>query len=515
MFQKINSNLLLKHPLAWNTKILPFLFILILFNLIFFGLGYQDGALNFKRDNYNYQESVVIIFSILLSILVFISWALLYFKNNAFKSFYPKSGVSIFKEWLFILVICTLNLSYIPTYFFAQEKRARDYFTESEFISRCEIITQASIFLDGSYQEGYYITVEDGAGNWKQVRRDSFDFENRKYALESLINKGYTSFSILDDQKDSLNVIKVKKWMIANQQDSIKQVLNQFLKILDSHNLESNISGEEWFQKVYDFPEFTNYYKIGKRINAEDYYIEDYYDEEVIADTTAVQAVIESASSNIEYDPKSFDFKLKNGVKNYYYKYYVNSKHMEDAYDTISRAWTSPTIDFQYLTLFFHIVFGFSFLFFSFRFTSGRSWLISLLTTITLGILIGAVFSLRLEHSTRLSVMIGIILFFIVYFAVIVWKSRTKKISAVILNLGIWHFQFLPILVYYLIIEIMKLTQNYYKVSYDQRNATHFPEIEFLESFVGNFLGINLILSIIFMFILSKSIRKWKGIAES
>lgn len=515
MFQKINSYLLLKHPLAWNTKIFPFLFILLFFNLIFFGLGYQDGALDFNRDNYNYQESVVIIFSILLSILVFISWALMYFKNNAFKSFYPKSGVSIFKEWLFILVICTLNLSYIPTYFFAQEKRARDYFTESEFKSRCEIITQASIFLDGSFQEGYYITIQDGEGKWKQVRRDSFDFENRKYALESLINKGYTSFSILDDQKDSINVIKVKKWMIANQQDSIKQVLNQFLKILDSHNLESNISGEEWFQKVYDFPEFTNYYKIGKRINAEDYYIEDYYDEEVIADSTAMEAVVESTSSHTEYDPKSFDFKVKNGVKNYYYKYYVNSKHMEDAYDTISRAWTSPTIDFQYLTLFFHIAFGFSFLFFSFRVTSGRSWLISLLTTISLGILLGALFSLRLEQITRLSSMAGIILLFLLYYFAILRNKKTKRISTISLNLGIWHFQFLPILVYYLIIEIMKLTQNYYNVSYEMRNATHFPEIEFLESFIGNFLGINLILSLIFMFILSKSIRKWKGIAES
>lgn len=517
MFKKFQSDLLIKNPLIWNTRVIPFTVILLFFNLIFFLVGYNHGMIDFQTRQeyyYDFAEPIVIIFSLLTSLLVFISWALFYFKNNAFKSFYPKNSNSIFKEWLLILLICVLNLAYIPTYFYAKDFRARNYFEKSELQRRCEVITKSSIFLDGAFQEEYYIDVKDEQGEWQRIRRDSFEYNNRKYSLKSLINKGHLSFPIPDYKKDSLNSDQVKKWMVNDQQDSIKNLMADFFKIVNEHKLKSNINAEKWFNLVYDYPEFTDYARIGMKNS-----IEEYYDYETENGVTEVAEYIDSLATyntNKEvYDSLSFNLKFENGYKNLYYKYYINSKSMVYSYDEISRAWTSPTVDFEFVLAFLYVSLGFSLLFFTFKFTFGRSWLIGIITTITLGIILGILFSLRLTTTSRFGIVIVIIIALLTYFIIILKNKQSKKISAIVLNLLVWYLPILLIMIYFLVIEILKVSQGYYDVDYEKRTYENFPLIEDLESLVMPFLSINLIIVIIYMFFISKFIRKWKGIAES
>lgn len=518
MFKKFQSDLLIKNPLIWNTRIIPFTILLLVFNLIFFLVGYNHGIIDFQNQpdyQYNFLEPIVIIFSILTSLLVFISWAIFYFKNNAFKSFYPKSSLSIFKEWLLILVICALNLAYIPSYFYAKDLRARNYFEKSELERRCDIISKSSIFLDGPFIEDHYVNVENENGEWKRVHRDSFDYNNRKYSLKSLINKGYTGFSLNDHKKDSLNINQVKKWMVNNQQDSIKNLMADFFKIINEHEVKSNINTEKWFKLVYDFPEFTNYITVGKREVVKDYYLNDYYDEEIVEVTTPIDSSTIFNSNKTIYDSISFNYQFKNGINYLYYKHYINSKSLENSYVKISRSWTQPSVNSQFIIVYLYISFGISLLFFTFKFTSGRSWLISFIVTIALGIIIGIVFSFRITDSTRYGVIIGIIVTMITYFALILKKSKTKKISSIVLNLLVWYLPILLLMIYFLTIELLKVNQGYYEADFEKRTYENFPLIEDLKSFVIPFLGINLIIIIIYMFFLSKFIRKWKGIAES
>lgn len=518
MFKKFQSDLLIKNPLIWNTRIIPFTILLLVFNLIFFMVGYNHGMIDFQNQqdyHYNFSEPIVVIFSILTSLLVFISWAIFYFKNNAFKSFYPKSGLSIFKEWLLILVICSLNLAYIPTYFYAKDFRARNYFEKSELEGRCDIISKASIFLDGSFLEGYHIDVQDEKGEWKQIYRDSFDYNNRKYSLKSLINKGYTSFSLNDHKKDSLNINQVKKWMVNNQQDSIKKLMSDYFKIINEHELKSNINTEQWFKFVYDYPEFTNYITVGKRQVVEDYYLNDYYDDEVVETAKYIDSsVVYNSHENI-YDTISFDHKFKNGIKYLYYKHYINSKSLENSYDKISRSWIDPSVDYQFIIVYLYISLGISLLFFTFKFTSGRSWLISVITTITLGIILGVLFSFRISTTTRFGIVIAIIIALLAYFTFILKKNETKKTSAIVLNLLVWYSPILLVMIYFLMIEILKINEGYYDVEYEKRTYENFPLIENLESFAMSFHSLNLIITIIYMFFISKFVRKWKGIPES
>jgi hypothetical protein len=518
MFKKFQSDLLIKNPLIWNTRVIPFTILLVVFNLVFFLVGYNHGIIDFQNQqnyHYNFLEPIVIIFSLLTSLLVFISWALFYFKNNAFKSFYPKSSLSIFKEWLLILVICSLNLAYIPTYFYAMDLRARNYFDKTELERRCDIISKSSIFLDGSFQQGYYVDVKDEKGEWKQIRRDSFDYNNRKYSLKSLINKDFTSFPLNDDKKDSLNIDQVKKWMVNNQQDSIKNLMADFFKIINEHEIKANINKEQWFTFVYDYPEFTNYIKVGKRQVVEDYYLNDYYDDEVVEEVTYIDSLAVYNSNENIYDSISFNHKFKNGVKYLDYKHYINFKSLEHSYDKISRSWINPAVDFQFIIVYLYISLGISLLFFTFKFTSGRSWLISVITTIALGIILGVLFSLRISTTGRFGIVIGIIVGLLTYFILILKNRQTKKISAIVLNLLVWYLPILLVMIYFLTIEILKINQGYYDVDYEKRTYENFPLIENLESFAMSFHSLNLTITIIFMFFISKFIRKWKGIPES
>ena len=48
MFKKIQNHLLLKYPLLWNTKFVPMLVIGSVLNIIYFGIGYTNGIIDFS-----------------------------------------------------------------------------------------------------------------------------------------------------------------------------------------------------------------------------------------------------------------------------------------------------------------------------------------------------------------------------------------------------------------------------------------------------------------------------------
>lgn len=119
MFKKTQKYLLLNYPLLWNTKAVPLTCFLIVMHVIFLVIGYIDGALNFNETEQNYNssnEGAIIFFSVLISFLTFVIWLVYYFKNNAFKAFYPKGDFSLFKEWCLILLISFLVSTFALTY---------------------------------------------------------------------------------------------------------------------------------------------------------------------------------------------------------------------------------------------------------------------------------------------------------------------------------------------------------------------------------------------------------------
>ncbi len=267
MFKNFNHKFVYKYPLIWNTKIVPFLLISLVIHILFFTVGYQNAIVHSVQiHNFYNQESnatTINLFAILISVLVSIIWCVLYFRNNGFKAFYPKKNNSLFKEWLLILVFCATTFSYALSAIFGGNVQMRSTMSQKNALERCETISKASMFLQGSFKEGNWV---DSTVNGKIVRieRDSFAFEGRNYALQSLMNKNLESFSFFDDKQDSLMRLHVQRLLKANDKEAIFKIFKNYFAIANEHQLKTNISAKKWMELVYDYPEFTNYKVIGK-----------------------------------------------------------------------------------------------------------------------------------------------------------------------------------------------------------------------------------------------------------
>ena len=511
MFKNIQQKLLLNNPLLWNLKIVPFAIVAIVFHIIFFALGYINGAIDFSSDylkySFDFDNKLILFFSILISIITFIIWIVLYSRNNAFKSFYPKSNFSIFKEWLLILAFCILNISFSATYIYAKDVRVKSYFSEKELNRRMEILSLSSIFIDGSFKEGNSVTVVKN-GQAVLVERDSFDFKNRRYSLKSLINKNVINLGNFTHEQDSLNDLRVKNWMVENKKDSVKWLLDEFMKISKEHGLETNITADQWFSYVYSYPDYTNYKTIGKT-EKEIFYDSAYYQNMAVEEDIAI-------SKNGIDTTRSQKIQIINGQEYVYSKYYVPFNSLENSYGQIARIFNRPQADSDFFMAYIYAALGLSLALFSFKVTSARDWLIAFVSLIIFGIVSG--FITAFAGSEMLFLSIYLLLFFalLAYFTIVLSNKKSKGISAITLNQILWLFPAVVPALYYFTLEISKYNVDYYNYNnYSSTTIRQFPKIEWLEAHFEEMMVANVALVFLFMLVLSVQIKKWKGIAEA
>ena len=97
MFKNIQKYLLIHYPLLWNTKIIPLVFYAILIHIVFFIIGFANGAIDFTETETNYRynsnDGTFGFLCVLVTLLSIIIWVVSYFKNNALKSFYSKNNL--------------------------------------------------------------------------------------------------------------------------------------------------------------------------------------------------------------------------------------------------------------------------------------------------------------------------------------------------------------------------------------------------------------------------------------
>jgi len=507
MFKNIQKQLLIKYPLLWNTRIIPISAVLILINLIFFFIGYNDGELNFNENenNYNYDnDGLVAFFSFFVSVLLIILWLVFYFKNNSFKSFYPKTNFSLFKEWCILLFISFLTSLFTVSFYYGKETRIRGYYSENEANKRCEILSRASFFVEGSFSNNnkndqYYVATEAVAV--ETVTTDSINekesiiyFNGTKYSYFSLLNKNLNSYTFFDYDSDSLRKKTIKTWLVNQQKDSIKMLFKNYLKIAKEHKLKANIDENKWFDLIYNYPDFKDYKLIGKNNDGEIYYPNNYTN----------GSVFDSVNKYISTVGKQ-QFE--------YYKYYVPESKLNYNYNKISDSWNEPDINFETLLIALYFALGLSLLIFSFRVTSVRNWLIALVSLGVLSILFGIISILIKWDYTFPVLMIITILFTIIYFTATLYRNKSKNISGIIVNVMLWSIPGLLPLIYFIILEILKDLAHEYSIEYNK--SEYYPTIKFMQDNTIYFIYFNLAFTIIVMLILSSKIKKWRGLAEN
>ena len=515
MFKDIQKKLLLKYPLLWNTKFVPMVAIGLLLHLIFFGLGYLDGTIDFSNRNNLDIEVTCILFGVLLVIIIIILWLVNYFKNNSLKSFYSKSKYSLFYEWLQIFVVSTLLITFYLSFSVGKQLHQRSYYSLEETTNRCKTIATADMFIDGSFGETEIDSLASGlidslgnkvAQNYNPEDADTAEyatekesmaveavaaytykdhiiFNGKKYDQFSLVNRNTFEFTVISREQDSLNRIKVQNWLHQDNQAEVKKLMDNYLKLIREHNLATNLTLDKWFQAVYKAPEFDEFLYIQP-------YLKEYETDE-------------SYNNSYVYATKVGNEERK------YSKYFIQQDVLKEKYDTVSEAHTDSFFNIEMILGFLYGAFGLSILIFSFRVTSGKSWLIAVVTTGVINIVYGIFTAITGVGNMYAYLILFTILGIIFYFFLIYFNKKNLQLSRIALNLFLWSFIGIIPLIYFII-------QEHYASSYDYRIGYNYtsPEYQWMRDHTIHMFSINFILAILTLFFLSKIIRNWKGISE-
>ena len=509
MFKKIQNHLLIKHPLLWNIKIVPLTFYSILFHIIFFIIGYNRGDINFTEtdNNYSYDsgEGTLIFFSVLISILALILWCVYYFKNNSLKSFYPKNNLSIFKEWIILFFGSLLIVTFLVSYFYGKDVKVRSYFSEIEAKKRSETLAMGSFFVNGSYSYFYNNNTIDSTTTIDALEtkttdstkeKDFFIYKGKKYSYNSLLNKNINSYSFINEQKDSILKERIKTWLVTNQKDSVLKVFKDYLIIAKDHNLKASIDAEKWLDLTYDYPTFEKYKTIGKEERDFDYNIE--------YNTTKINST------------EQYFIKGLNGEKYLYNKFYVPESQLNHAYKTISDSYNNPTISWQSFLIAVYFAIAISLMLLSFRVTSGKNWLIALISLGITNILIGILTAIFKSQYVYLTTILLIFIATLIYFLIKIAMKKSKGISGITLNITLWILPAFAPIIYYLILEIAKEISGYNSAIGQSRDVI-FPKITYFrdEQFIFYLFYLNVVFVALGMLFFSRKIKQWRGIAEN
>ena len=155
--KKINKYLIENYPLIWNTKIVWMILILLGAHILFYVSGFLSYSEPKDLNTYSlfgkYFKNGALWIGILLSILVFILWLNKYFKQNAFKSFYPKTNRSLYMEFVWIFIICFMNISFYISYTEGLRQSVSNSITMEELAREVDIVNKGEVFtLRNSYQ---------------------------------------------------------------------------------------------------------------------------------------------------------------------------------------------------------------------------------------------------------------------------------------------------------------------------------------------------------------------------
>ena len=508
MLKDIQKQLLLKYPLLWNTKFVPMVVIGLAIHLIFFALGYLDGTIDFSGKIAFDLDVFSVMFGILLCLIIIILWLVNYFKNNALKSFYSKSKEAVFYEWLQIFVICTLLITFYIPFSVGKQWHQSSYYSLEETKRRCAVISSADMFIDGSFAETEIDSVASGLKTEiidkvadstpvngfnedyeynGRVFKNHIVFDGKVYNRFSLLNRNNFHFSISTPKEDSIQKIKVQNWLHTNNQRAIKNLMSDYLTILREHRLKTNLTLEKWFEITYKNPDFENFF-----------YIKPYVDEY-------------EATNRYDYRDQRFQ-PYTNYDTDKYSHYFVQQNVLKEKYDIIADAHTNAYFNYEVLVFYLYSALGLSLFIFSFRVTSGKSWLIALVAIGVLNIVYGIFSAASSSILTYLFFIFATIIGLSIYYLVIFTGKKTIQYSRIALNMLLWSFTYCIPIIYFFIIDSYR--NKNYDYHYEESIYVRDPFYDWLNYHITDMFLINFFVTILVLFFLTKTIRNWKGLAE-
>lgn len=556
MIKKINKYLIENHPLIWNTKFVWMFGILILMHLIYFFLGYFSFSEIDELHQYDLFQKYIhgnyVWVGILISILLFILWLNQYFKQNAFKSFYPKSNLSFIKEFSIIYVLVFLIISPYLSFTKGLEAKVAGLTSQEEVNKQLEIVNLAEIFtlqepdqyslyarcsevpifdtlvnpdellklfVDNRIKHGYWpaidkiedyknyrdslpnnyytlseyedllikhfpqrenwtspdeiitrekaVNVEDNS-NWEYYKTPAFYNENTNYRnLNSLYNFCRIQYS---DKKDSLKYYHQAQNLLRKADKAeIDNLLKQYLSIADQYDVKYRFKDRNWIDYVYNPP----------------YYFVDY-------ELQTISRYVQDLGYVIKKD-------------------HVNHRDLQTTLNNQINA-KEGIISHGELIVFLALALIFSLLIYTFRTSTNRTWVISLVGMLVLFFVYLCLLFITSSSLGNFTPPIPIIWFFLFTFLFHVFMfsgisvKRRKLITGLNLNWSIWTFP--------LILPLAFLLYSYFLDNKHDYNQPDHPHYTWIHNNFHLIMYVNFVLTFVYVCVLIPFQKRWQAMPE-
>ena len=578
MFKKINQTLITKYPLIWNLKFIWILLTILVFNLIAFINGFLFFTKKSQLQESGLYEvffnSGIIIYYVLIGVIICVIWLYFYIKNNRFKSNYPTSRNYLFKEFLAVFFIIFL-MFYVPNSFKTGLKfRVSNYMSEEQYLKDIDIInrtqgfTLRSEFGYDNYSRNLPVLAFDSLVSEKETR-ELYEKNKREYLRENP-HDSYNPFlepyfrnpeyeTLLQDyfpERFSYSKINFNQTYqpLKKNNSSTNQLYEEAAYPdvaavdsvaigIDSASYASPVNASEKPQTYFNLASLYNYSVLAFNNPKDSTLNHQFYDEQWIAllqknDRKAIENLLNSYTDLLKKQEIGYQFKHKNWIDylpqypyyfidsnlnykeiNYKKQDYINQSSLNRVYENIELAkYSSTWLELiQYYLLIALII---TVLIITFRFSSFKVWLISLIGAGILAIL-GSVFGISINASigyTQFSPYIILFVFYIAFIAITLIGLRSKKykvLTGVNLNWFVATNVFIGIVMlsFYTDLRAEMLYDSTSKISIYELRQTN-KELLMLQEFAEIFLYINPILYLISFYFIINLYKKWQAMPE-
>lgn len=579
MFKKINQTLITKYPLIWNLKFIWILLTVLVFNLIAFINGFLFFTKKSQLQESGLYEvffnSGIAIYYVLIGVIIGVIWLYFYIKNNRFKSNYPTSRNYLFKEFLAVFFIIFL-MFYVPNSFKTGLKfRVSNYMSEEQYLKDIDIInrtqgfTLRSEFGYDNYSRNLPVPAFDSLVSEKETRelyeknKREYLRENPTYSYDVFLEPYFRNpefETLLRDyfpERFSYSKINFNQTYqpLKKNNSSTNQLYEEaaypdvaavdmaYATSIDSASYASPVNASEKPQTYFNLASLYNYSVLAFNNPKDSTLNHQFYDEQWIAllqknDRKAIENILNNYTDLLKKQEIGYQFKHKNWIDylphypyyfidsnlnykeiNYKKQDYINQSSLNRVYENIELAkYSSTWLELiQYYLLIALII---TVLIITFRFSSFKVWLISLIGAGILAIL-GSVFGISINASigyTQFAPYIILFVFYIAFIAITLIGLRSKKykvLTGVNLNWFVATNVFIGIVMlsFYTDLRAEMLYDPTNQISiYDLRQTN--KELLMLQEFAEIFLYINPILYLISFYFIINLYKKWQAMPE-
>ena len=580
MFKKINQTLITKYPLIWNLKFIWILLTVLVFNLIAFINGFLFFTKKSQLQESGLYEvffnSGIAIYYVLIGVIIGVIWLYFYIKNNRFKSNYPTSRNYLFKEFLAVFFIIFF-MFYVPNSFKTGLKfRVSNYMSEEQYLKDIDIInrtqgfTLRSEFGYDNYSRNLPVPAFDSLVSEKETR-ELYEKNKREYLRENP-HDSYNVFlepyfrnpefeTLLRDyfperfSYSKINFNQTYQPLKKNNSstDSFQEemdypttaAVDSTYAVVDSAAVSLNSAGKP--DVYYNLASLYNYSFLVFNNPKDSTLNHQFYDEQWIAllqknDRKVIENLLNNYTDLLKNQEIGYQFKHKNWIDylpqypyyfidhklNYIDPYqtvdkklndYINQSSLNKVYENIEFSKYSSTW-LEHIQYYLLIALVITVLIITFRFSSFKVWLISLIGAGILAIL-GSVFGISIDASigyTQFTPYIILFVFYIAFIVITLIGLRSKKykvLTGVNLNWFVATNIFIGIVMlsfYTDLREEMLYEANKHMNIYEFRQTN--KELLMLQEFAKIFLYINPILYLISFYFIINLYKKWQAMPE-